>query len=139
MQTTFLTMGCARQILSGFDLEHCAVALSPDRSSVLTNARGLNAFKTGLACVLEEEEVSTVRMHAARVRLPTTRLVACKQHDQASCTLSQCVSCRLQNNERELKYAERGLCFKVRSLCQKKCGSLHARFHFPICHVEGFF
>ena len=53
---------CVCQILSGFDLEHCAVALSHDRTSVLTNARGLNAFKTGLACVLGEEEVSIVGM-----------------------------------------------------------------------------
>ena len=45
------------QILNGFDLEHCAVALSPDCSAVLTNARGLNAIRTGLACVLEEEQV----------------------------------------------------------------------------------
>ena len=51
------------QILNGFDLEHCAVALSPDCSAVLTNARGLNAIRTGLACVLEEEEVRFSNLH----------------------------------------------------------------------------
>ena len=118
------------QILEGFNLEHCMFALAPDMGSVLTTARGLNAFQTGLACVLPRDMVHK------HMLLP---------HCVLRCVLaSASVLSRprrvlvVQNSARLEKYRARGFAFKCMFMgwCASPIASMltgHAAADLPLC------